>query len=158
MTQQESKKFTGNPFLSFTGILMITSILFLLLMPVWMKVVKRPWAGYFGIGLFFSFYAWQSYYFIISEDSIIVKNHFFFWFNRVFHKDDIASCVITDPHKRATALKIIRKNNSARLYSAGSLRDNTWKELAICLQEQDIKVVNESYTNATTLYDSAKKD
>ncbi len=85
--------------------------------------------SFFGFGL-------QLNYFVVSNQRLIVKNHFLFWTNRVYDINDIIEVDFESPYRRSDALRITTNNFKSRLFSGGSLRNKHW----IALKEKLIQL------------------
>ena len=84
------------------------------------------------------------HYFIITREFLVVKNTVWFWMREIYLLEDIKEIVIETPHKRETSLRIITTDYRDKLYSAGSLRNKTWKRLIEKFEIIKIKVRNET--------------
>jgi hypothetical protein len=79
-------------------------------------------------------------YFIIDNDSFIIKNHYFPWKRKIFSLNDILEMDIEQPNKRSKSLRILTKDYQSKLYGAGSLRQKNWDELRQDLKDIGIPV------------------
>jgi hypothetical protein len=144
------KEYRGDLLTSMNGILMFGWIVFILIM-----AFSKPNVILSNIGALLSIsfatmaicgmMIYQLHYFAITDTQLIIKNHVWVWKNKVYQLDDIVEVAIETPHKRSTSLRVIDKNFNSKLYSAGTLRDNTWKELLNELVDRQITVRNEAY-------------
>lgn len=135
------EKFSGNPYTSFNGILFLSIIMFIFIIlykqnlkTAHLLVLIPILIFYFGIGS-------QMHYFIISDKSLIVKNHFWFWRHKEYKIDNIIQANFETQHKRSDALRITTDNFKSRSYSAGSLRRRHWASLRNKLESLGIYFV-----------------
>lgn len=134
------EKIAGNPYTCFNTLLLAGMIIsFFLMQFLPNKVNDIKFASlimsvvlYFGLGL-------QMNYFLISGQDLIVKNHYFFWFTKIYKIENIIAVNFENPYRRSEALKIVTNDFESKLYGAGSLREKDWKalkektdELGIC--------------------------
>ena len=136
------EKIAGNPYTCFNTLLLAGMVISLFLMQFLPnKVNDIKFASlimsvvlYFGLGL-------QMNYFLISGQDLIVKNHYFFWFTKIYKIENIIAVSFENPYRRSEALKIVTNDFKSRLYGAGSLRSNHWVVLKERLWDLGIKVV-----------------
>lgn len=81
------------------------------------------------LSIFYLGFGYRLDYFLISNEHIVVKNHFLPWINKSYDIDDIVEINFENPSKRSKSLRITTKNFKSKLYSAGSLREKKWIEL-----------------------------
>lgn len=138
--------YKGNPVFSFRGILMWSMILFFLYIPFFSKKSINIKELLFLIPLcqfWFILNSWMMYYFEISKNFFVVKNHYFFWKKDIYSISDIKEVVFEIQPKQANKLRIITKDFKTKFYLAGSLKDKTWLEMKDELESKNIKVRNE---------------
>jgi hypothetical protein len=129
------QKFSGNYLTSINGILfygicigfiwmdfaMISSKIFvywnilLIVMPILMCYVV---------------FAGQLYYFRMSDELLVIENHLFVWYKRIYRLEDIRGVVLESPFKRSYSLRIRMVDFTSKTYAAGSLRTADWRTLA----------------------------
>ncbi len=93
---------------------------------------------YFGFGTL-------QYYFLVDEHELIVRNHFFPWYDRRFRLVEIRSAVIEGRSGMTIALRITMMDFECRAFIAENLREPEWKALAKRLGENGILVHDEVY-------------
>lgn len=113
----------------FTSTKHFSPIAFVLLTPILMM--------YLGLGH-------QLHYFLISENTLVVKNHFWFWKKHIYNLEEIREVVFEKPGRWSKSVRIITHDFSEKLYPAGSLRSMNWKELKLKFGELNIAVRNET--------------
>jgi hypothetical protein len=91
-----------------------------------------------------SSFIYQMHYFMVSKEFLLVRNTVWFWRRRAYALENIREVVIETPSKKSTSLRIITKDFESKLYSAGSLSEETWKTLEQNLIHKGIMVRNES--------------
>ena len=140
-----AERFAGNALLSVNGVLTLICffIPFLFYRPhagnryaVLIAEMVVPVSLYFVLGT-------QMFYFKLSNEFLIIKNHFFPWYARGYKLDTIKDIVFESPYKRSNALRVTTKDFASKTFSAGSLRKDTWKDLGKRLEEDGIPVKNE---------------
>lgn len=139
--------YKGHPVFSFRGILMWGLILFMLLMPFYLKP-KPHWdisfLFLFGFSLFwFVFNSAMMNFFEISKNYFVVKNHYFFWKKRIYPISEIKEVVYEQQGKQPNCVRVITNRFSTKLYMAGSLTDSTFLEMKKELESKNIVVRNE---------------
>lgn len=139
--------YKGNAVLSFRGILMWSLISFLIIMPFYLKrKIEFDVSILFLIGfslIWFILNSYMMFYFEISKDYFIVKNHYFFWIKKVYNISSIYEIVYETQSKQPNKLKIITKDFKSKVFPAGSLTYKTWLEMKSELESKNISVRNE---------------
>ena len=139
-------KYSGNHFLSFNGILIYGWIaVSIYMVSIWSDSGVILIVLAFMLGVIYGSLGLQLYYFYIGEKYLEVKNHVWPWINDKYRIDDIKQIIFEIPYKRSTSLRIITKDYKSKLYSAGSLRDNTWKTLLHDIKKLNIDAKNEAF-------------
>jgi len=143
-----AERFSGNAFLSVNGITLVGAALALFLLvphhrhrdtdPVFLTYVPMLvlLPLYFALGS-------QMCYFKVSDKYLIIKNQFLPWYRRDYKLDEIKDVVFENPPKRSYCLRVNTQDLSSRSFSAGSLREDTWKALAKRLDKSGISVRSE---------------
>jgi len=125
------KKYAGNPFITIYTI----SILFIFLMPLFMfsqsHVISIQGIFFLAIILLLisSAYGTQMNYFVLDGENLIIKNHYFFWKNKVYALSNITEANIEQTGRRARALRIMTNDMESKIFCAGSLWKRQWREL-----------------------------
>lgn len=133
-------KFKGNPVLSFRGVMLWGLILFCTGLII-LNPKKFPLLLFIIIGWFIS-NSLQMYYFEVSENYLLIKNHYFFWIKKVIELDSVKKIYIEEQRKQAIGLRIVSINFEIFFFRAGTLNDKTWLNLKNELNKRRIKVVN----------------
>lgn len=128
------QKFAGNPYTSVNGIMvfLILGFIFILTANFFPSITPThfliliPLAFLIALCLFI---AYQLNYFTISDQHIIVKNHFLPWVNRKYEVDEVIETNFEYPYKNSDALRITTNDFKSKLYRAGSLRKKDWQAL-----------------------------
>jgi hypothetical protein len=124
------KVYKGNSLINLNTILLFGCYLYCFIY-VGNQLIEKPFL--FGVfilpTLFFFGFGFQMNYFIIDNDSLIIKNHYFPWKKKIFSLNDILEMDIEQPHKRSKSLRILTKDYQSKLYGAGSLGQKNWDEL-----------------------------
>ncbi|MNL67650.1 hypothetical protein D3C87_1922580 [compost metagenome] len=81
------------------------------------------------------------YYFEVSKNFLVVKNHYYFWKKDIYHFSEIKEIVFEGVYgKRPKSLVIITLDFKTERYYAGSLTDKTWLKLKTELENKNIIV------------------
>lgn len=92
--------------------------------------------------VFYIFFGYQSFFFILSGESLEVRNYLFFWYRRRYPVEKIIGVVMTYPPKMANSLRIRTEDFASANFGAGSLRPSDWKTLLKKIQRLGIPIVN----------------
>jgi hypothetical protein len=138
----EPEKFDGNPHTSFKGILLYIFLAIFIYGAFIIPVLKPAYLLflvfipmiYFGFGT-------QLYYFLITDQEFIIKNHVLFWIKKTCPINDIAITNFESQRNRSDGLRITTKDFRSSLYSAGSLRITTWSNLKEKIQRLGIAFI-----------------
>ncbi len=140
-----TEKFSGNFLLSVNGVIISGVGLVCLYM---LANKNNQLLIYFFIAIIFSLFYFafgrQSHYFYLSEDTLTIKNHLFFWKQKSIPLIDIKKIVIENPHQQSTGIRVIMNDFRSNLYCGGSLREKTWQQFIKRLKKLGIKIENES--------------
>ena len=79
--------------------------------------------------------AYQLNYFIVSDQQIIVKNHFLPWVYKKYDVDEVIETNFEHPYKNSDSLRITTNDFKSKLYKAGSLRKEDWAQLKVKLKK-----------------------
>jgi len=145
--EKDFGKFAGNPYTSFNGLVIFGWAVFILIS---LLVMKRPLVP---MHLFILFpcvfvywgFANQLNYFLVSNQRLIVRNHFLPWINKEYAVSEILAFDFESPYRRSQALRIIKQDFRSKLYCAGSLRDKHWSALREKLGELQIHRIENYY-------------
>jgi len=147
--EDEAEKFAGNAILSTNGITLLACALVLfLLVPQHRHRNTDPWLLTWGLPmivlapLYFAL-GTQMCYFKLSDKYLVIRNQFLPWYRRSYRLDMIQNVVFERPYKRSYSLRVTTRDFSSKAFSAGSLRDDTWKALAKRLDQAGISVRSE---------------
>jgi hypothetical protein len=135
------RTFAGNPLLSMNGLFTLGFALAIGCLPF--RSHFRPnLTSYIAIVLPILLFCWgfgtQMYYFQLSDDRLIIRNHFFPWYRRYFALSDIREVVFETPYKRSRGLRVTTADLHSRMYAAGSLWDKHWDALKAALKEEGL--------------------
>lgn len=135
------RDYKGNPWFTPYMIGFYTGILLLLTIGV---------ANIFGITVVafasFIFIGWRMFYFQLSNDRLVVKNHLWFWYKKEDEKNYIDS-IIYERSKSGTssALRVILKNFESKGWQAGSLREKDWQGLRDHIDNLSMKFLGKEF-------------
>jgi hypothetical protein len=92
-------------------------------------------------------YSLSMYYFSITDEYLIIKNHILYWKKRVFRLIDIREIIFEVITGKQSAYMIVVITNDFKYYrfKANALKVNTWFELKKTLEDKGIKVRNEAF-------------
>jgi len=138
--------FKGNPLISLRGISLWGLIGFFLGLMIFK--MKSPTMGFiiffFGFSTFwFLLNSWMMHYFSLTKDYFIVRNHNFFWMQKIYRINEIREIVFETQPRQPNCLRIITNDFRHKLYPAGTLRDKTWLYLKERLEVKGVVVRNE---------------
>lgn len=139
------KDFKGHPVFSFRGIAMwalIVFFVFLLFNSRNIRLTSIIFTGVFCI-FWFLLNSWMTHYFKASNKYFVIKNHYFFWIEKIYLLEDIQEIVYERHGKQSNALRLITKDFRSKRFLAGTLRDKKWLEMKTYLEDKNIKVRNE---------------
>lgn len=141
---EPEEQFKGNPFLSFTGVMLWGFIAFLGYL-LFFKANSNFSFVFIGIlGLFwFVFHSWMMCYFGLTKNYLIVRNHHFIWMIKIYKLSDIHEIAYETYPKGPNCMRIITRDFKSKLYRAAPLRDKTWLELKDKLEAKGVEVRNE---------------
>jgi hypothetical protein len=148
-TDNQGQEFNGNHFLTFNGIIFYGWFGFFTYLIL--TIDRNPlnnMAGLIAMPLVLlsipALLSYQMHYFVIEQDFLVIKNTIWFWKKDVYIHANIKEVVIETPHRLSTSLRVITTDFRDKLYPAGSLSDNTWREIIEQLRKEKIKVRNET--------------
>lgn len=97
------------------------------------------------ISLSLSYFAFgrELHYFYLSDNYLVIKHHLIPWSKKVFQLDEIKEIVLETPYRQANTLRVITKQFVSKKYTAGSLRNNTWRKLKQKFKSLNIQVRDE---------------
>ncbi|SDE46361.1 hypothetical protein SAMN05216464_106235 [Mucilaginibacter pineti] len=133
-------------FLNHRGIIIWLSLFLLLYLGIinhfqvgWLLFIVLGWICFRGI-------SGTMYYFGVSDNYLIVKNHNLFWKKELFKLTEIKEAVFEMPgNKRPNPLRIITKDFKSNVYKAGKLWDKNWRALKKALESKGVHVRNQNY-------------
>jgi hypothetical protein len=143
---EKEETFKGNQFISFRGIM-----LWVFFVPVafffFICVGRDPLGVLIFLGIYeiawFVFFSWQMYYFGLTKDYLIVRNHNFIWMTKIYPLSNIKEVVYETYGRMPNCMRIITKDFRNKRYPAGTLRDKIWLDLKDKLEAKGITVRNE---------------
>lgn len=137
--------FKGNAIFSFTGIMMWGLIFFIAgLLALGQRNDLEMILRFSALSIFwFLLNSWMMYYFEISDEYFVIKNHYFLWIKKIYLLENIREIVYEQQGKQSNALRIITKDFKSERFIAGSLSNKKWLEMKDFFEEKNIKVRNE---------------
>lgn len=141
---EPEEHFKGSLFFSFRGIMLWGFIIFLGYLLFFKANSNSPFVFIGILGLFwFVFHSWMMCYFGLTKKYLIVRNHHFIWWVKVYKFSDIHEIVYEAYPRGPNCMRIITKDFKSKLYRAGTLKDKTWLDLMVKLQANGVEVRNE---------------
>lgn len=133
------KVFSGSPLLSVAVFSIISSVIIFISFWdgfFWMKVIP-------AISFLFFLCGWQMFYFILSGDQLIIRNHLWIWYKRSYAIKNIRG-FIYEPQRKGTSqtLRIVLKDFKTKAWQAESLKSKDWLSL-----KQFTNEVNNNFQN-----------
>lgn len=108
------------------------------------KIDSKYWFAFVPTVICYSGFGYQMFYFLISNQHLIIKNHFFPWLTKYYNLDDIIEIHFEQPwgyrSRRSKSLRVITKDFKTKLYSAGSLQEKHWRMLQQKFESYGIEV------------------
>ena len=138
--------FKGHPVFSFRGIMIWGFVLAFIIMHLYYikNIGIKSLILLSGLILFWLLLNfWMTYYFSASKNIFVVRNHYFFWIQKIYNLDDIEEIVYEQQGKQANSLRLITKDFKSKKFMAGTLNNKKWLEMKTFLEEKNIKVRNE---------------
>jgi hypothetical protein len=147
MAEESADIFSDSFIFSFNGsvILVMLAAIIILLITGTKHNAPAILAMTFFLLLFCFAFGTQAYYFLVSDSHLIVKNHLFRWYRKVYALEDIKDAKLERPTKRSTTLRITTKDFQSNAFSAGTLRTKTWQALLERFSQKRISVRNEVF-------------
>jgi hypothetical protein len=142
----KNEYFTGNQFVSFRGLslwILIGVITYIGFLDSKIPSISFCIFYVLSISFWFFFNSYLMYNFRMSDKYFVIKNHNFFWTNKIYAISDIIEIIFEQQGKAPNCLRIITKDFKNEIYPAGTLRDKTWLDLQDRLESYKIKVRNE---------------
>ena len=143
-------RYSGNPLFSLRGILTWGLIAFIMYCAFGMQsptgnpdTYNKLLLGLPFCAFWFLLNAFSNYYFEVSDNFLIIKNHYFFWIKEVYKLSDVEQFVYETEPKQANMLRIILADFTQKRYRAGSLTDATWHDMKADFETKGIEVRNE---------------
>jgi hypothetical protein len=139
---EDFEKIAGNSYTSVNGVLFFSTSLMVIF--IILSTPHSKTAVYFVfmfIPFFYFLFGSQLNYFLISDQHLVVKNHFFPWRNKTYAIDDIIIANVEHYPKRSDSLRITTADFRSKSYAAGSLRSEHWRRLRGNLESSDILIV-----------------
>jgi hypothetical protein len=135
---EQKKQYAGNPWTSYNSILFYLSSAFVIFLAIW----SLQLALLVLLPCFYLFLGSQMYYFNISGDKLIVKNHYCIWYKKIYPLDEIQSLIYELRSKTSSGLGLVLNDFATSSFSAGSLRKKDWKQLMNDIQSMHIDFQN----------------
>jgi hypothetical protein len=140
-------KFSDNYLTSFSGIffyLIMAIFTFMMLVGKFTMLALSPL-------LFMTFFYYnfgnQLYYFFMSDNYLVVINHVFPWYKKIYAIENIKEVFFESSRRRSTTLIIVTKEFQSGQFAAGSLRNKTWKVFKARFNELQIPIKDEAGIN-----------
>ena len=89
----------------------------------------------------FALFTYRMNYFILSEESLVIKNPVWFWLRREIYLSDIKQFSIVSPIRTPLTLKLTMNSSNTKSYAASSLKAKTWEKLIVDLSNRGIMYV-----------------
>ena len=145
--------FKGNPLLGFRGMILLLYLAGL----VCMLVQNHSKSIEIFLYIFLSSLTiWAlcyfSYYFILSDDDFIVRNHYLLGFKKIYKFNNIKEVVFEQGSKMPGSVRVITKDYKGKLYRAETLSDRKWVNLKDELEKRQLSIRDE-FVGAIVFYD-----
>lgn len=144
--------FKGNQLTSLRGILLWGFIIIIVfkffLFSIPFNLKGLPYITGFSLIIFILF-SYQMYYFEVSDNYFVIRNHNFLWINKAYTIAEIKEIVFETREKLPYCLRVITKDFKSNFYPAGTLRHDDWLALKAKIETYHIKVRNECIPEPT---------
>jgi hypothetical protein len=146
-TYNTIEKFAGNPLLTFNTFYVVIFSVIIFVVPFTVnpgKVNSNLVWVFLLLPLFcFLLAGAQMNYFMVMDNHLVIKNHFWLWRSIVYNIDDIEQVVAERRYRASNSLRINFKDSRTKSYGAGSLRDKAWRGLIDKLSSMGVLTANE---------------
>lgn len=135
-------EFKGSPFTS--GRSLFTWFLILIILSGLLK--NSGGDLLFGLSFLFALFAMNVatvYFFEVTDEFFIVRNHIFFWKKHIYKLDEIDQVIFESTGKAPNGLRVTSKDYRTKLYWACTLNRKTWLAMKQLLDEKGVLVKNE---------------
>jgi hypothetical protein len=131
-------KIAGNPYLTTRFVILIPSCLIILLSVVLDDNFLRVSPFLFLIPAFYFAVGRYMYYFLVSDDQLITRNHYFWWVTKTYNFNEITK--ITKKRSRyefgfgkfaglSVGIKIFTHDSRSKFFTGDTLETEHWKKL-----------------------------
>jgi hypothetical protein len=138
--------FKGNQFTSMRG-LFLWGMVGIIIYDLSDRLQSLPVSVLIALGAFivvwFTLSSWFMYYFELTKDYLIIRNHIFVWVKEIYWLPDIREVVYETQGRRPNSMRVTTRNFKSKLYPAGTLRNKTWLDLQARLEAGGVAVKNE---------------
>ena len=136
-----AEQFKGHLYTSFNFIMLV--ILAGLVTAMTMSSYRpRALSSFIALLPFYFTSGLGTYYFEISNQIIVIRNHFFPWIRKHYPVSDIAVVNFEKGWTQSDGLRISTKDFKSALYRAGSLREKDWTLVKDKIQSLGIPFIN----------------
>ena len=94
--------------------------------------------------------SWYLYYFEVSDNYLVVRNHNLFWRKDIYRLSDIGEIVFEMPNKMPGCMRVITKDFNGKLYRAATLSNKKWNALKDDLERKKIPIRDEFISSLIT--------
>ena len=142
----EGKIYAGNPFTAYKSMLLIALSIFCIVTGAMFNslAIEQFYPAIMILVLFIVF-GLQMNYFVIENGCLLIRNHYFHFLKRSINLKDIKEIDIESPGKWSDSLRIYT-NAKSKIFAAGSLRRDNWKELLTDFKSIGIAIKPSMYT------------
>ena len=141
--------FKGKQLTSVSGIALWSLILFVAYIIITEKFNLERTLSLLTLGLiWFAHSSWWMYYFKVSENYFVVKDHNFIWKESIYRITNIKEITFETASRKPNCLRITTKDFRIKLYPASTLSNKKWLELKDNLETKGVKVINKCITDS----------
>ena len=146
---EKEETFKRNQFLSFSGIFLWGSIAFFIFLVLSDErnppLINSIIAVSGWVAFMFAMFSWHMYYFGLTKEHLIIRNHNYPWITKIYQLSDIKEVVFEHPYgtKLPDCMRVITIDYRTKLYPAQTLRNKTWLKMKRELEKNGVKVRNE---------------
>lgn len=147
ISKEKFKYFKGIVWLNFRVMIIMSLLIFTVFIMISKNIKPIGWVLPLIISLIVYFtLRGQFYYFALSENYLVVKNHFKFWTKHIYRLEHIKLVSLELPrYREPNSIKIIFKDYTKKKFYAASLSTDKLRELKREFRKSNTNIRNEIY-------------
>jgi len=141
-TENGLERISGDRFFNFNTIAFLGFVIlvtfFTIKIPSSRPTYDLAFVMLFAILVPYFAFAYQQYYFLVSNEQIVIKNIFLPWVHKTFDLDQVIATNIELENRKSFAFRVTTNGFRSKSYVASSLRKKDWTRLKEILQSRSI--------------------